>query len=435
MIVRPEQQRIEQRRSIGGWLLTSSGITVIYLLGSMGWILFSDRIVEILASNSEQLAAMQTAKGLTFVVLTSAGLFGLMRIGEWGRRRDHLRMREIEERFRIMADASPVLIWVSGLDKKCTFFNSPWLEFTGRTIDQELGDGWLQGVHPDDRDRCAHIYSAAFDARRRVVMEYRLRRHDGEYRWLRHEGVPRFDASGAFKGFIGSCVDMTEAIIDRQRQKVMMQELDHRVKNTLAAVIAVAESTFAATESREDFRSSFIGRVMAMANSHTALAKGRWSELEMAELVVTVLEPLVPGSGVRLDADGMAMLLPPQAVPPLAMVLHELATNAIKYGAWLCPGGVVRLRWAVTRDSDSERFAEIEWLEQGGPAITGPVTAGLGSRLMKGLIESELGGSLRLDYNPEGLQARMRFSIDAWRHAREDPLAEAHARAVMEQGA
>lgn len=125
-------------------------------------------------------------------------------------------LSESEQRFQIVADSAPVLIWMSGTDKLCNFFNKPWLDFTGRTIEQEMGNGWTEGVHPDDLRRCHQIYTAAFDARESFVMEYRLRRHDGEYRWVRDDGVPRYDAQKNFTGYIGSCLDITESISNQQ---------------------------------------------------------------------------------------------------------------------------------------------------------------------------------------------------------------------------
>jgi two-component system sensor kinase FixL len=121
-------------------------------------------------------------------------------------------LRESEQRFRVVADSAPVLIWMSGLDKLCTFFNRPWLEFTGRTMEQEMGNGWAEGVHPDDLQRCLKVYTEAFDARKGFVMQYRLRRNDGEYRWVSDQGVARHDAQGNFVGYVGSCVDVTELI-------------------------------------------------------------------------------------------------------------------------------------------------------------------------------------------------------------------------------
>src|SRR5215469_6626192 len=121
-------------------------------------------------------------------------------------------LRESESRFRMVADAAPVLIWMAGVDKLCTFFNKPWLQFTGRTLQQELGNGWAEGVHPDDLQKCLNVYVEAFEAREPFIMQYRLRRHDGEYRWISDNGVARYDAQGRFAGYIGSCVDVTELV-------------------------------------------------------------------------------------------------------------------------------------------------------------------------------------------------------------------------------
>jgi PAS domain S-box-containing protein len=119
-------------------------------------------------------------------------------------------LRESDERFRIVADFAPVLIWMSGTDKLCHFFNKPWLDFTGRSLDQELGNGWAEGVHPDDMQACLKTYVQAFETREPFVMQYRLKRNDGEYRWLLDKGVPRYEREGDFAGYIGSCVDITE---------------------------------------------------------------------------------------------------------------------------------------------------------------------------------------------------------------------------------
>lgn len=119
-------------------------------------------------------------------------------------------LQESEARFRLMADSAPVLIWVAGTDKLCFWFNKVWLDFTGRSLEQEMGNGWAEGVHADDFARCLGVYVSHFDRRQPFSMEYRLRRHDGEYRWLLDTGIPRFDNEGEFAGYIGSCIDITE---------------------------------------------------------------------------------------------------------------------------------------------------------------------------------------------------------------------------------
>ncbi|WP_199333874.1 PAS domain S-box protein [Oculatella sp. FACHB-28] len=143
-------------------------------------------------------------------------------------------LRESEARFRYMADTAPVLIWMSGPDKLCNYFNQPWLDFTGRTLAQEIGNGWTESIHPDDFERCLHTYTTSFDARQEFKVEYRLRRFDSEYRWLLDIGVPRFTPDGEFLGYIGSCID----IGDRKQAEAEMQQindlLEHRVRERTA---------------------------------------------------------------------------------------------------------------------------------------------------------------------------------------------------------
>ncbi len=126
------------------------------------------------------------------------------------RRWAELQLRESEERFRLVANTAPVMIWMSGTDKLCNYFNKPWLDFTGRSLQAELGYGWVEGVYADDLEHCIQTYSEAFERRERFEQQYRLRRSDGEYRWVLDNGVPRFNPDGTFAGYIGSCLDITE---------------------------------------------------------------------------------------------------------------------------------------------------------------------------------------------------------------------------------
>jgi two-component system, LuxR family, sensor kinase FixL len=150
----------------------------------------------------------------------------------WQRRRSRSVQQSMEDRFRVIADSAPVLIWMAGVDKLCTFFNKPWLDFTGRTLEQEIGNGWASGVHPADIQQCLKAYVEAFDARQPFVLQYRLRRHDGEYRWVRDHGVPLYDDRGGFAGYIGSCVDLT----DRERAEQNFRLAVETSPNAIALV-------------------------------------------------------------------------------------------------------------------------------------------------------------------------------------------------------
>jgi PAS domain S-box-containing protein len=140
-------------------------------------------------------------------------------------RKTEAALRESEERFRSLANTAPVMIWLTGTDSQCTFFNRPWLDFTGRSIEDEIGNGWMHGVHPADRESCGWRYLTAFASRETFTNEYRLLRHDGVYRWVLNRGVPRYAPEGVFLGYIGSCVDLT----DRKEAEEKLRELSFRL--------------------------------------------------------------------------------------------------------------------------------------------------------------------------------------------------------------
>ena len=150
-------------------------------------------------------------------------------------------LRESEERFRSLADTAPVLIWLADTRNRGTYFNRPWLEFTGRTLAEELGYGWVESIHPDDRDRAASFCQEAFDRRQEFRMEFRLRRRDGEYRWVLDHGVPRRDARGEFLGYVGSCIDIT----DRRRAEEALLHSGERYRSLVEAtaqMVGVADA-------------------------------------------------------------------------------------------------------------------------------------------------------------------------------------------------
>jgi PAS domain S-box-containing protein len=200
-----------------GSLGTSTALSIVGFLaiwsGSLGHGPFSGGTAE-----------QNTASIQIFLIVLSIPMLFLGAVIE-ERATGETERRESESRFRIVADSAPVLIWMAGVDKLCTFFNKPWLKFTGRSLEQEMGNGWAEGVHPDDLQKCLKIYADAFDARKAFVMQYRLRRCDGEYRWISDQGVARYDSTGKFSGYIGSCVDITDLI----NKDEALREFEERV--------------------------------------------------------------------------------------------------------------------------------------------------------------------------------------------------------------
>jgi PAS domain S-box-containing protein len=192
-------------------------------------------------------------------------------------------LSESEALFRTMADSAPVLLWMAGLDGECHYFNRGWLEFTGRTMEQEVGVGWAEGVHFEDFQNCMLTYTEAFAARRRFRMEYRLRRADGQYRWVLDTGVPRWDADGAFAGFIGSCIDITEireandalarsaGVLERR-----MRERNRELEKQKAQALDLAVEAEAARQRAENAHQQFRALLEAAPDSMVAAdARGR----------------------------------------------------------------------------------------------------------------------------------------------------------------
>ena len=184
------------------------------------------------------------------------------------RKRKEQALLEKEVQYRNLANAGMALIWTSGVDKLCTYFNEPWLKYTGRTLEQELGNGWTEGVHPDDRDRSVNIYTSAFDQRQSFNMECRLRHVSGEYRWIRDLGTPNYSASGEFIGYIGHCFDITE----QKRAQEEIRTLNENLERTVSERTAELKQTIAQLEETNKI---FVGRELKMVE-----LKQRIAELE-----------------------------------------------------------------------------------------------------------------------------------------------------------
>jgi PAS domain S-box-containing protein len=339
-------------------------------------------------------------------------------------------IRESETRFRELADSAPVLIWMTDPDRSRIYFNEPWLAFTGRSLEQELGDGWLAGIHPRDAP-ALEICAEGFAARRPFQAEFRMRRHDGEWRWVLDSGVPRFNPSGEFKGFIGSCVDITERKRAEERQKLLVNELNHRVKNTLATVQSLAVQTRRASASTEEFGTAFEARLLALSKTHDLLTAQQWEGASLSRVIEHEVAPYLGSERRdRLKLAGDEIHLPPRHALALGMTFHELATNAVKYGALSTEDGAIEVCWRVIRSGGDPRLL-ITWSEHRGPPVEPPSRRGFGSRLIYRSIQTELQGHVDAHFEPKGLQVVIEVPLPGEITAAPEPVADSAKQAGM----
>jgi PAS domain S-box-containing protein len=253
---------------------------------------------------------------------------------------------ESDTRFRTMADSAPVLLWMAGTDSLCNFFNQQWLVFTGRPMEMEVGTGWAEGVHPEDFQACMDTYLSAFVARQRFRMEYRLRRADGEYRWLLDQGVPRYAPGGAFAGYIGSCVDITELREANEAQRrisreleVLVKEIHHRVKNNLQLITSLLnlQARHVSDPQAAELFGVTQNRIRSMALLHERLYQSRTlADIGAGDYFTGVVASLRTAidrttAATEVSVTPKELVLPIDTAIPCGLILNELVTNAFKY--------------------------------------------------------------------------------------------------------
>jgi two-component sensor histidine kinase len=225
--------------------------------------------------------------------------------------------------------------------------------------------------------------------------------------------VPVRDADNRLQYVVRVVQDVTEHKASERRQKLLMDELNHRVKNTLATVQSLASQTARAAHTPAAFRERFEGRLIALSKAHDQLTMHHWESVDLRALLSGSLAPYAGPNPERVLLRGEDVVLRPRAVLTLAMAFHELATNAAKYGALSVPAGRIEIQWQPVRAADQRRsFLRIDWIEQGGPPVTDSRQRGFGSRLIEGSIAAELSGSARLTFEPEGLRCEIAFPLE-----------------------
>jgi PAS domain S-box-containing protein len=340
------------------------------------------------------------------------------------------RLRASEERFRVMADCAPVLLWRSDRTSDCDFFNRGWLEFTGRSMDQELGVGWTVGVHPEDFEPCMGVYMAAFVARQPFRMEYRLRRADGAFRWVLDQGVPRFETDGTFQGYIGSCIDVTDereatrnverlngALQQRVREReVLLRELHHRVKNNLQLISSILNLQARLLEDpARQVLAQGQTRVRSIALVHEKLCDSEtMSDLDLGEYtrdLIGALQQTIEGtSGVQVHVDIPSLPLAIDQAIPCGLIINELVTNALKHAF---PGGRIGSVLVQARLIDAARLRLCVRDDGIGlpDAVDPRQPATLGMDLV-GTLASQLGASWQVERS-EG--ASFTFDFSRWK--------------------
>jgi PAS domain S-box-containing protein len=269
------------------------------------------------------------------------------------------------------------------------------------------GDQWRARVHHDDVRRLREAHVRAFKERQReLVDEFRVARPSGEVRWIEARTLISYNAAGRALRMIGVYIDVTERKEANDHKDLLIAELDHRVKNVLACVVAVAQHTRESATSVREFLDLFDGRIASLANTHTLLSRNRWQGVNLAELVGVELAPCMTNGNALTE--GPDIMLAAEAAQPIAIVLHELATNATKYGAFSTIHGRVSVRWQLNPDSNPLRqLVVLEWRETRGPPVTAPTVRGYGTSVIRDLIPYELGGSVDYTLSPEGVYCRL----------------------------
>jgi PAS domain S-box-containing protein len=442
-------------------------------------------------------------------------------------------LRESEDRFRNIADHTPVMLWVTDDNGYCTYLNKTWYAFTGQQDHEGEGFGWLHAVHEEDRPGAEKAFLKGTAGRERYEVDFRVRRADGTYRWCIDAAEPRFDSSGKFLGYVGSVIDVDErregvervrrseeqlrAVIDQMpigvaiarvpsgeiflynqaledmlghpilsdggetyvrygginlagdpmgaedyplfravahgetviddemryrrpdgrvmtllaqaapildddgraeiaivalqdisgrkqaeaHQRLLINELSHRAKNLLAIIQSIAQQSFRGDDPAPAQLSRFEGRLGALSAAHGILTQEKWEAVPLRRLICDTFTA-VRSDDDCLILDGPDLLLPPKVAVSLAMAVHELATNATKYGSLSEDRGSVTIRW----QSDDDRL-KVEWKESGGPPVSEPTRSGFGTRMIERGLAAELGGLVRIHYEPDGVRCEV----------------------------
>jgi PAS domain S-box-containing protein len=323
-------------------------------------------------------------------------------------------VRETEERYRLAARATNDAIWDWNLASDHIRWNEAVRTLFGYAADEvgPSGSWWKSQIHPEDRERVkAGIYAVIDGGSGHWTDEYRFLRADGSYAYILDRGYVLRDDSGKAVRMIGAMLDISARKRAEEHQRLLTAELQHRVKNTLALVQAIANQSLRGATDLEEACEAFSARLISLGRAHDILTQASWSEAPISDVVEGALCAHRLADASRIRIGGPNVLLGAKPALSLALALHELATNAAKYGALSNATGVVDLRWHVETEGGVPRFC-LTWSERGGPSVLGPpVRRGFGSRLIERSFAAELGGEVKMTYAPAGLICLMKAPL------------------------
>ena len=309
--------------------------------------------------------------------------------------------RETERRFRSMADDAPAIIWVTDTDGRCVWLNRGWYDYTGMTKWKSEGFGWLDAVHPDDREESGRIFFEANAKRIPFSLEYRLCRYDGQYRWTVDTGAPRF-RNGVFEGYVGTVIDVDDRRRADMCREVVVRESSHRLKNAFSIVQSIANQTLRQATTIEEARVSLPARLLALASAQELLSHTENPSANFDAIIQSAIAPYQTGESQFVINGPQAKLAGHQAFG-LVLAVHELATNAVKYGALSVAGGHVAISWNV----DPDGTFEFAWRETDGPPVSPPSRRGFGTRLVERTTALYFDGTSTLDFDATGVRFRL----------------------------
>jgi PAS domain S-box-containing protein len=317
-------------------------------------------------------------------------------------------LRDSQKRLSQLVSQAPIGIIVWNTRFEIQQWNPAAQRIFGFTPQEVIGKHGEVIVPPEVRPSVGEIWRSLMAQRGGMYSINENTTRSGDRIICEWNNTPLVSADGAVMGVSSFVQDVTERVMSERRQALMMQELDHRVKNNMAAVLSLAEQTGRSTATFDEFQSIFMGRVRALARMHTVLAASRWRGADLAALVRQTVEPYSGPDSGRLDAEGPPVSLAPRAAQSLAMTLNELATNAAKYGALSGPAGRVTIRWSLEHPPGTDvPILRLEWRERGGPSVSPPRRRGLGIDLIEGAIIYQLTGKVEFRFQPEGLECSL----------------------------